>query len=256
MTPRDYRDFAVHIAQEAGNIVRSMRGKAAITAHKTHFTDFVTQADLESEKYLIQAIKHRFPTHQIISEEDSVQQSMQEEAWVIDPLDGTLNFATGIPLYGVMVAFFQRHVCVASAIVLPEFDETYSACVNEPATCNGKTIRCGTNSDFDKSVGHIGSSSSNRKIALLQRVNARYPQVWVNSFGCAAYAICAVASGKRDWLVAHGKLWDSAAGSLILSQAGCVVTDCEGEPWTWQSTSFRACTPGLVSSLNEFTRGL
>lgn len=226
--------FMTTTVRRAGKLSLSIFGKAKLAYTKQNITDVVTQGDLQIEKMVLKMIRHRFPDHGVLSEEGHGIARGGEYQWILDPIDGTRNFLTGTPLYGVMLALARRGKVIRSAVLLPYFDELYFARSGQGATCNGKKIRCATTANWQFSYGCMTVNFIDDKAAMasafLQKAS-RQP-VWISGFGSIAVNAAYVASGRRDWTASlDGNTWDYAPTSLLLHEAGCRVTDRYGKPW-------------------------
>lgn len=251
-------EFLKEITIKAGDAVLEKFGKIGVKYVKTHANDVVTEADLISNKILTDAIKEKYPDHGIISEEEDDHQTNSEYIWVVDPLDGTLNFATKIPIFGVIVALARNNKVEMGAIYLPYFKEFYFAKRGEGAFLNEKKISCSNTKDWIGSHGVIGANwkKDNNYIRrnLIKSIDNE-ESVWVNSYGCVAISCAYTASGKRDWYASPGGMvWDYAAGSVILEEAGCIVKDKKGNSWNLDSKGLIAANKYLYPKLSEITQ--
>src|SRR3989338_5119797 len=150
--------FIRQIAKKAGAVALTRFGKDGALYLKTrNRLSVVTKADLLAEKIIISAIRKRDPDHGIISEESAHHRPDAEYVWIIDPIDGTLNFSTGIPLFGTMVALAHRGKVILSAIYLRVTNELFFAKKGKGAYVNGQRIHCSRHSDWATSTG-VGPS--------------------------------------------------------------------------------------------------
>jgi len=238
MTSRwaDELTFATTLARRAGTILTESYEKLDRIDYKSK-RDVVTNADYASERLVIDAIKDRFPGDAILAEESGDHAGVLRDdgshngrTWVIDPLDGTVNYANGIPYYCVSIGLVVDEVPTVGVIFDPARDDLYSAVIDGPAWLNGEPIATSTKetlSDYVVSLAVIGRGglARERKIAPLIRIHRR--------MGSAALALVYVANGRFDAFVQNGGLspWDVAAAGLIAARAGAVVTDITGGPW-------------------------
>ena len=245
--------FIRSLARQAGTVVLKYFGAAKVQYAKANAADVVTQADVASNRLIVAAIRRQYPRHGIISEEQDEVAGDAEYVWIIDPLDGTRNFATRTPLFGVMIGVAHRGVMELAAIADPCQARLYFARRGRGAFCNGRRIHCATTRAWAYSYGCMGVHMQANKLPSLRRLinsSARAP-FWVNAFGSAAVNAIYVADGRRDWYWSHsaGGVWDYAAPSLLLQEAGCIVTDVSGQPWGLTATSLVAAPPGLHAKL-------
>ncbi|MGV8169385.1 MAG: inositol monophosphatase family protein [Candidatus Nanoarchaeia archaeon] len=243
--------FIQQITKNAGKIVGELYGKVGVAYTKKNPGDMVTKADLLSHKYLVSSIKKKYPTHGIISEEAKQDYKKTEYTWIIDPLDGTRNFATRTPLYGVMVALAKGDELLLGAIYLPELKELCFARKGKGAFLNGKQIKCSNVNKLEYSYGTSGCRQSQKSApingALIEK--SETTSFWVNSIGCYAVMAAYVSSGRRDWLVnsSVSGVWDLAAPYIIMKESGCKVTNINGEEFSIsiQGTGLISANPVL-----------
>ena len=228
--------FATDLARQAGGILLDTYGRVATIDYKSK-RDVVTDADYASERLIIEAIKGRYPDDAILAEESGEHAGMLRDdgsgngrTWVIDPLDGTVNYANGIPFYCVSIGLVADDVPSVGVVLDPARDDLYSAAVDGPACLGGEPIHAsakGTLSDYVVSLAVIGRGglARERRIAPQIRIHRR--------MGSAALALAYVANGRFDAFVQNGGLspWDVAAAGLIAERAGAIVTDLGGGPW-------------------------
>ncbi len=224
------------IAREAGKITMQYFRKADLQQKgKTSKSDIVTEADLAADAYVKQEIQKYFPEHGIISEELDDYQTDAEYVWTIDPVDGTRNFASGFPLFAVMLATVRNGEVILSAVYQPFFDVMYFAKKGEGAFKNGKNITCSTTDEHSFAYGCLGTNLNQPEIASAWKKLINQDDrdgLWVNALGCAGFVQPMTADGTRDWVYqVAGGIWDVAPGYLLLKEAGCTVTHVDGTPW-------------------------
>ena len=242
MTSRwaDELAFATDVARRAGAIMVDSYERLERIDYKSK-RDVVTNADYASEHLVIGAIKERYPGDAILAEESGEHAGVVRDdgshngrTWVIDPLDGTVNYANGIPYYCVSIGLVVDDVPTVGVVFDPARDDLYAATADGPATLRGTRVRASskeTLSDYVVSLAVIGRGGlmRERRIAPAIRIHRR--------MGSAALALAYVANGRFDAFIQNGGLsaWDVAAAGLISERAGAVVTDVGGGPW-WQPT--------------------
>lgn len=195
---------------------------------KTTPTDLVSNADRESEALLIQLISSVRPDDGILAEEGGRDASDSGLRWVIDPLDGTVNFLFGIPVWCVSIAVQDEVGTLAGVVHDPNSDETFAAARGRGATLNDAVIRVSDATDLTKALigtGFAYDSASRRAQAdVVRRVIPRVRDV--RRAGSAALDLCSVACARFDgFYEAHMEPWDKAAGALIVKEAGGVVSE-------------------------------
>lgn len=257
----EVQDFAARIIREAGKIIMAKYGQVHEKKIKDGASDFATAADVDAEHYLISEIKRHYPAHGVVAEEGGTVNPGAQYIWYIDPIDGTYNFARNVPQFGSMMGLSKDGQVVLSAIYLPFFDELYLAQRGKGAQRNGQVIHCSDQKTWAHSIGCPSAHITPRKAAMYQVLAERGQKevFWLNSIGSAAVAAPYVADGRRDWYYsADSKVWDYAAPSLLLSEAGCVVTNAKGEPWSLKDSEIVAANkhlhPELLAMLQESLR--
>jgi myo-inositol-1(or 4)-monophosphatase len=227
------------LARQAGEILRA--GYEARPGMANHLEidykgaiDLVTDVDFQSEKYLIESIRGRYPDHRIVSEESGINQGGECCVWFIDPIDGTVNFAHGIPIFSVSIAYAQDGRIELGVIYDPMRDECFSAELERGAWLNGRPIRAGAAKDLDHSLmvtGFAYDIRTNPENNLDHYAHFALRSQGVRRLGSAALDLCYIAAGRFDgyWELRLNS-WDIAAGELIAREAGALVTDLNGDP--------------------------
>ena len=249
--------FIKNITKKAGKVLKEKFCTVGVKYTKQDIYDVVTEADLLSNEILVTAIKKQYPTHGIISEETGEYQKNAEHLWIIDPLDGTLNFSTHVPNFGVMVALAKNRRIVLAAIYCPMFDEFVFAKKGGGAYLNGTKITCSKKKKITESIGCMSASLSPQNKWLWERLIKKSEQgkFIINAFYTIAVETLYVANGRRDWKISRtGYVWDYAAPSLILKEAGCRVTTLEGAQWGLNDRSLIAANPRLYKELMEMMK--
>jgi myo-inositol-1(or 4)-monophosphatase len=229
--------FAVSTAEAAGRLLMARYERLERIDHKSA-RDVVTDADHAAEAEILAAIRARFPGDGILAEESgehrrrdgSPATGLAGRTWVVDPLDGTVNYANGIPFFCVSIALVGDGRPLVGAVHDPSRSETYAAIADGPATLSGRPVVASDKerlSDFVISLALGGPRVATRGRAIRRAI--RIPR----SMGSAALALAYVASGRFDAFVQQGGLspWDVAAAGLIAERAGATVTDLAGGPW-------------------------
>jgi myo-inositol-1(or 4)-monophosphatase len=225
------------LARQAGEILRASFNQRPGYGHHLNvdyksLIDPVTEVDRRSEDYLLGEIRSRYPDHRVMTEESGKIAGEDCCIWYIDPLDGTVNFTHGVPIFCVSVAFAQNNRLELGAVYDPVRDECFSAERGRGAWLNGKPIHVSRAQDLDHSLLVTGFPYDIRTNPVNNLDNyARFAlrSQGVRRLGSAALDLCYVAAGRLDgyWetvLFAY----DMAAGALIAEEAGAVVTDLHG----------------------------
>jgi myo-inositol-1(or 4)-monophosphatase len=254
---RSAEKFIQDVAREAGEMVLKRFGKEGVHYAKSgHKWDVVTKADLASEKLIIAAIRKTYPAHGIIAEESGAVNEDAEYVWTVDPIDGTANFAAGIPMFGVMLCLVHRGTGVLSAVYLPSTDELFFAKVGAGAYLNGKRIHCSKEPLLERAFGVTSSSLRLRTVRFMRNLLALADKkhMMMGAFASIAVNACYVAAGRRDWFIQPvGAIWDFAPVALVLSESGCKVTDTKGKTWKFGMLEMVAANPRLHKQLLKLT---
>jgi len=228
--------FATNLAARAGELLRASYERVERIDRKSP-RDVVTEVDYASEKLAIDAIRGRFPDDAILAEESGHHErvgaahgSANGRTWVVDPLDGTVNYANGIPYFCVSVALVDGDHPAVGVIYDPLRDDCYQATADGQATLNGHSAHAGTKDalgDFVVSMAIIGRGGIGRERAIARKIRIH------RRMGSAALSLAYVASGRFDAFVQNGglSLWDVAAAGLVVERAGGTVTDLSGRGW-------------------------
>jgi myo-inositol-1(or 4)-monophosphatase len=225
-------DDAVAFARAGGEVLMRAFGRGVTAAQKSDVSNVVTEADLASERCIVQSIRERHPTHSIIAEETGCDLRGSDFTWVVDPLDGTSNFAAGVPWFGVLIALLRAEEPVLGVLHLPVTGDLYCAERGGGAHCNGQRVSVTTEPQLSNVLWAWGmdaaasDTAALQDSALLARVLQRVRNVRAtNSLVDAAY----VADGRLGGMVNRStRVWDIAAPSLIVQEAGGRYTDTAG----------------------------
>ncbi|MFZ6030535.1 MAG: inositol monophosphatase family protein [Chloroflexota bacterium] len=222
------------LARGAGQILRASYGKKLHVDYKDVINP-VTEVDHRSEAFLLAGIRSKFPGHAIVAEESGTltgEAQSDGQSWYIDPLDGTVNYAHGVPVFAVSVAYAENGAVQLGVVYDPMMDECFSAARGRGAWCNGQALRASATPDLDHSLLVTGFPYDIRSTAKNNLENyARLALLTqgVRRIGSAAIDLCYVAAGRFDgyWELQLSP-WDVAAGGLIAQEAGAIVTRCDG----------------------------
>jgi myo-inositol-1(or 4)-monophosphatase len=255
--------FAVATAEAAGIVLMDHYERLERIDYKSA-SDVVTEADHLSEALVIAAIRERFPADAILAEESGAHaarasRSVNGRSWVIDPLDGTVNYANGLPVFCVSIAFVVDGRPMVGAVLDPTRNEMFAAAADGPATLNGRPVRASAKdrlSDCVISLSLSGRTASSRGRALRKEVRVS------RSMGSAALALAYVANGRFDAFVQETSLsaWDIAAAGLIAIRAGAIVSAFDAADWYDQERKTRtagaiAAPPAFHARIRELATG-
>ena len=198
--------------------------------------DLVTEADTASEKVIIQTLRKPFPDHAIMAEESGETAGDQDCLWIVDPLDGTTNFAHQVGLFAVSIAFAHQGRLAVGVVLNPLSGELFTAAAGQGATLNGRSIRVSAVEDLGESLLVTGFPYNFAQ--FMPTMMGRFSRCLkasqgVRRLGAAALDLCYVASGRFEAFWEENlKPWDTAAGVLIAREAGGTVTDFSNRPFT------------------------
>ncbi len=236
-------------ARGAGEILRQGYGQQHQIKHKTA-NDLATEIDHRSEEYLTGQIQKSFPDHSVLAEESGLYRRAAESVWIIDPLDGTLNYAHGIPFFCVSIAWMENQQLQLGVVYEPMRDECFAAERGKGAWLNDQPIRV---SAVDRLIDgllaaafahHEGPDMLN---AIQQAADISMNSHGVRRPGAAALDLAYVASGRFDgFWGTHLHLWDVAAGALLVQEAGGKVSGMDGSPDFLQETVHILCSNPLL----------
>ncbi len=229
------KEVMLHAAKEAGNVVQSYFAGEFKVDHKEGINNLVTEVDTAAEKVIIDIIRSVFPSHTIISEEVGELIKPSDYQWLIDPIDGTVNFAHGIPLCCVSIGLLHNNELILGCVYNPMMNELFFAERGKGATLNGKPIHVSKKSDFKKACLVTGfpykwPDRHEHPIKVFERIVLE--GLPVRRLGSAAIDLCWVACGRFDGFWEYNlSAWDVAAGYLIVQEAGGTITDFDGNPY-------------------------
>ncbi len=232
-----YLEAAIATVREAGALLLADFHRPKQVSYKGD-VDLVTEADKRSEAVIVARLSRQFPGHAIVAEEGGGHESDSRFRWYVDPLDGTTNFAHSFPWFAVSIALAEgepgNEELLAGVVFNPANGELFTAARGEGAQLNGQPIRVSSVERIAVSLLGTGFPTHKRQ----QNPNIHY--YWqftlashgVRRVGAAALDLCSVACGRLDGFWEFGlKPWDTAAGTLIVREAGGVVTDWAGTPY-------------------------
>ncbi len=239
----------IHWARQAGEILRAGFGNRHTIEFKG-IANLVTEMDRQSEEFLLSAIRQRFPEHTIIAEESGLSRGNDESCWFIDPLDGTTNYAHGLPIFSVSIAYKSQGEMRLGVVYDPSRDECFYAERGGGAWLNGTPLHVSDCQELRHALLVTGfpyeiMKQPNDNIENFRRFS--FQAQAVRRLGSAALDLCYVAAGRFDgyWELAL-KPWDVAAGALITQEAGGLITDMEGgNGWLTPPNSLIGANPAL-----------
>jgi myo-inositol-1(or 4)-monophosphatase len=256
----DYLSTALEAAQRAGEVILQNLGSLSKddVQHK-QVSDYVTRVDRTAEKIIIETIHAVFPDHHFLAEESSHEAGQKEFLWIIDPLDGTTNYIHGYPQFSVSIALQHSGKIIVAVVYDPVRNEFFTAEKNSGAFLNKRPIRVSNNSLPDSLISTGFPFRSKKHID-------KYLELFKNIFnrvsgmrraGSAALDLAWLAAGRCDGFFEIGlSPWDIAAGSLLIHEAGGIVTDFGGGPDYLLTGNIVACTPALHKEILNEVKGV
>lgn len=259
------KEFLKSIIREAGDMAKPYFFRGVDVKTKADQKDFVTEADILLSDFLIQKIHEKYPAHHIKSEEseDDVNPEHFEFEWVIDPIDGTRNFAIGIPIWAVMIAIVKNGETHMAAVYHPLAGELFFAEKGKGAFLNDKKITVNSTEIMERSYGMLFRSS---RFGAYGDYFEKYTKAVANfaletnvsmaNFGCAGM-LSYVAKGSVDFAFGNAGLdWDLLPNFLICEEAGAIVTDSTGNTWKRGRQDYivanKILHPRILQKMNEF----
>jgi myo-inositol-1(or 4)-monophosphatase len=243
------RDLAEQAARAAGEVLLSYYGREPKgLASKTSVTDPVSDADREAERVIRELLTGERPDDGLVGEEGSRSPSANDRTWIVDPLDGTVNFLYGLRTWGVSIALQDQDGLAVGVVHNPIDDECFTAQRGEGAAMNGTAIHVTECAQLGHAMVGTGFSyEAPRRAEQAQLLVELLPRVRdIRRPGAAALDLAYVAAGRLDAFYERGlKRWDEAAGMLLVREAGGVVDELPGEP----PVRLAAATPDLLGEL-------
>lgn len=240
----------------AGAIMKESFHSSFKISNKAGINNLVTEVDHASERAIIEIIKKSYPEHFILSEEVGEIVRDSDYKWIIDPIDGTVNYANGIPICCVSIAVEHKGTMILGAVFNPFFNELFVAEKGKGATLNGKPIRVSEKQELSSACLVTGFpyqllDEPNGPLDVFNRLIRK--GIPLRRMGSAAIDLCWVAAGRFDGFYEHKlEAWDSAAGFLIVEEAGGKVTDFNGNHYSPYQSTILATNGKMHEELRTF----
>lgn len=235
----DYREFITDALKESSKIALDYFGKVIGTAKPDDNNQVLTEADLTIGKAISALIKNSYPKYNIIDEEAGIIDNDSEFTWVIDPIDGTSNFAQGVPTYGIIIGLLQKDTPIAGGVALPVFSEICVAEKDHGAFCNGERLTVSTETRLLSSLLAYGIDGHQEAPSMTREEGKLLGELVLGirnlrASGSVLDGIM-VAKGKYGgYLAQTSKIWDNVGLHIIIEEAGGIYTDFWGEPIGYQ----------------------
>jgi myo-inositol-1(or 4)-monophosphatase len=251
-------DIAIQAATKAGKVLETYFQSSFLERTFKDDKSIVTQADTEAEKCIVKIIQSHYPDHAFLAEESGEKITGSEYTWIVDPLDGTSNFANGIPIFAVSIALLKNKEPVCAVVHNPITNALFVAEKGKGAQYNKNPIRVSSQA-ADKAMISIGTSAKPEDKELVGKffVNGRKFVKSVRYLGSAALELCYLARGGTEGFINIGtSKWDYAAGILLVLEAGGKITDFQGNPWSFDQNYFIASNGRIHSKLLELAKAV
>ncbi len=252
----------LQVAREAarlGGEIVAGHYRCGVAVRSKAASELVTDADLESEQAIVALIGREFPEHAVLGEEEHAADVSAEHLWIIDPLDGTTNFAHQVPHFAVSVAYYRGGEPVCGVVTNPVRDDWYEAVRGGGAMHNGKRVQVASHARLDETL--IGVGFYYDRGAMMEATLAAIRDLFrqsihgIRRFGTAALDLCHVGCGLYGAFFEYQlSPWDFAAGRLFVEEAGGRVTTCRGERLPLQKSSVLASNGTLHEAVLEVVR--
>ncbi|HSH55651.1 MAG TPA: inositol monophosphatase [Candidatus Limnocylindrales bacterium] len=227
----DYVKFLEYVLTESSKIAASQFGKVKGWAKDGDNQTVLTETDIEIGTFIVKSIEKEFPHDNILHEEAGGINKNSNMTWVADPIDGTSNFAAGVPMYGIMVGLLEGGTPIAGGFALPSFSEIYVAQKRRGATCNGKSIHVTDETDLSKLLVAYGihAKTPNHSKVQGEIVKSLIPRVLNIRSSASTFDMAMVAKGTYGaFISSRGRIWDCVAPHIVIEEAGGTFTHFDG----------------------------
>ncbi len=246
-------NIAVKAARRAGNIInRASRNLDIVAVKEKMANDYVSEVDHEAERAIIDTLLHAYPDHSILAEESGAA-GKSEYQWIIDPLDGTTNFLHGFPQYAVSIALMHKGIITQAVIYDPGHNDLFTATRGRGAFLNESRLRVSKRAHLKGSL--IGTGFPFRQLEHIDTYLAMLRDMMTHTSGVrrpgsASLDLAYVAAGRLDGFWELGlSPWDMAAGALLITEAGGLVGDLEGNDGYLRSGNIVAGNPKVLAQI-------
>lgn len=252
-------EFAKTIAQEAGKIALKFQKKGFQINHKETINNLVTEADIACENYILKEIKSKFPDHSIIAEESGNTDQQSDYTWYVDPIDGTTNYAHGYPFYAISIALCYRDEIILGVTYAPMLSELFYAAKGEGAFLNNQPISVSKNESLELSLLATGFPPNRDGNDFSKAINLfTKAQIYIHGVrrsGSACLDLAYAACGRLDGFFELGlKPWDTAAGIILVKEAGGKITNFDGKPFKCKYRTILATNGIIHQDLQDYLK--
>jgi myo-inositol-1(or 4)-monophosphatase len=262
-----YTAFIKSILTEAAHVAQSSFGKVQGAIKDGDQTQVLTETDLAIGKFLVNEIIEAFPTHNVLDEETGAIDNNSRFTWVVDPIDGTSNFAAGIPLYGIMVGLLEHEIPIAGGIALPFFSDICIAEKGFGTTNNHQLLMMKSGKDIKDLLIAYGMDGHPEAPELTIEESRILAEIALHARNIrssnSVFDVMMLAKGAYGgFLNRTSKVWDNVAPQIILQEAGAIYTDFWGKPMDYSGClrrinanyTFCAAAPGVYEALQKIIR--
>jgi len=251
----NFKKVATLAVKEAGKILQKHFGKPIEISFKKDLS-LITGIDFKAERIIIKLIKKNFPSHNILSEE-SGGKTGEKYTWVVDALDGTTNYTKNFPFFSTSIALLYKRDLIMSIVFNPISKELYFAEKGKGSFLNGKRIKVGKQQTLSKAVILLNKGRTKKDFIKFHKILGKVGKLCrtFRFWGSLNLELCYIASGRIDGHIDVGsKLWDFAAGVLIIREAGGKVTDFNGQDWQIDTKNTIATNGKIHNQLLKLVR--
>ena len=253
------RKFAIELATQAGKALAAhfRKDRELLSLRKT-VKEITTRHDKESDKMITKAISEKYPTYNIWTEESGVINRGSEYTWIVDPLDGTVNFASGNPLFCLTIALLRKSEPILGVTYAPIIDELYVAERGKGAFLNRERISVSTTEKLEECYAYFCEGGDKNRLRTGEINGTIYPKVRdLRKLGSAGLESAWVACGRGDaYVTTKIEPWDVASGVLLVREAGGKVTDLKGKAWRTERSDLIFSNGRVHESILELVRDL
>lgn len=264
-----YHGFLTSLLTQSAQIANRSFGKVSVLIKPGDKNQVLTKTDLEISPFIIDNLNKLYPTYNVIDEEAGIINKNSDYTWVIDPIDGTSNFANGVPMYGVMIGLLCQDKPVAGGVVLPFFKELYIAEKGSGCMCNGNLIIMQRVEKLSETLVAYGIDGFKENLKLAQQEAVLIGELAVSALNIRSSNSCfdaiQVARGKYGgWLTQTSSVWDNVALQIIIEEAGGKYTSLIGEELDYEEAltnhpkNYTVCAGAVLihSQLQELIKKL
>lgn len=252
-----HRDFIQSVLEKASTIARANFGKVTTFSKGTDNNQVLTETDLEIGSYLVAEVQKVYPEFNIIDEEAGIIDKSSDYTWVIDPIDGTSNFASGVSEYGILIGLLEKGTPVAGGIALPSFNEIYTAEKGRGALCNGHPIHVTNGQSLLSSLVAYGIDGHQEDPSITYEEAGMLAEIILGIRNLrssnSTYDYALVARGAYGgYMNRTSKIWDNVGPHIIMEEAGAIYTDFFGQPMDYSKPlsrvgdNFTMCTASPI----------